>query len=61
MVWEIVFWLSLVGTLGYGAMLFRDLGDVSQLFFKVKRADISNALAHVEAYSILSGRTEVSG
>lgn len=40
MLWHWVFWLSLAGSLGIGAILFRDLGDISQSFIRVKRENM---------------------
>ena len=37
---DILFWLSLVLSLGIGFTYFRDLGDVSQMILKVKRQNM---------------------
>jgi hypothetical protein len=39
-IWTFVFWLSLAGSLAVGFVYFRDLGDVSQMVLKVKRANM---------------------
>ena len=44
MVWEGVFWLSLLAWLALGLMFFRDLGDVTQMFIKVKRDHMIRAI-----------------
>ena len=46
MLWDIVFWASLAGALLLGAVFFRDLGDVSQMFIKVKREQMIHAIRH---------------
>jgi len=40
MIWNIFFWLGLALSLGIGFVYFRDLGDVSQMFLKVKRGNM---------------------
>ena len=44
MFWDIVFWASLLAAIAIGGLFFRDLGDVSQMFFKVKREDMLRAI-----------------
>ncbi len=46
MFWDIVFWLGLVVSLGVGFFYFRELGDISQMFFRVKRVDLVRAIRH---------------
>jgi hypothetical protein len=40
MIWNLLFWLGLALSLGIGFVYFRDLGDVSQMLFKVKRGNM---------------------
>jgi hypothetical protein len=40
MIWNLLFWLGLALSLGIGFVYFRDLGDVSQMFLKVKRGNM---------------------
>jgi len=40
MIWNLLFWLCLVFSLGIGVVYFRDLGDVSQMILKVKRRNM---------------------
>jgi len=40
MIWNLFFWLGLALSLGIGFVYFRDLGDVSQMFLKVKRGNM---------------------
>ena len=40
MIWNLLFWLGLVFSLGIGIVYFRDLGDVSQVLIKVKRGNM---------------------
>ena len=40
MFWTLIFWLGLVVSVVIGAAYFRDLGDVSQMVLKVKRANM---------------------
>ena len=40
MFWNILFWCSLILSVGIGLIYFRDLGDVSQMILKVKRKNM---------------------
>lgn len=40
MIWAILFWLGAAVTLVVGFLYFRDLGDVSQMLIRVKRANM---------------------
>lgn len=40
MLWDVLFWLTLISSLAIGFVYFRDLGDVSQLVLKVKRENM---------------------
>lgn len=40
MLWESLFWVALIASLGIGFLYFRDLGDVIQMIVKVKRENM---------------------
>jgi hypothetical protein len=40
MFWSLLFWCSLILSVGIGLVYFRDLGDVSQMILKVKRKNM---------------------
>jgi hypothetical protein len=40
MIWEVLFWLGLAVSATIGFLYFRDLGDISQMILKVKRANM---------------------
>ena len=44
MFWDTIFWASLFTALVVGGLFFRDLGDVSQIFIKVKRQNMLRAI-----------------
>lgn len=44
MFWDLIFWASLLAAMMIGGQFFRDLGDVSQIFIKVKRQDMLRAI-----------------
>ena len=46
MIWELLFWLGIVLSLGIGLVYFRDLGDVSQMVLKVKRENMLRFIRH---------------
>jgi Na+/alanine symporter len=52
MLWDVVFWLGLVVSAAIGFVYFRDLGDVSQMIMKVKRANMARFIKH--EYKFLS-------
>jgi len=52
MVWDIIFWLSLVAGLVIGGTFFRDLGDVSQMVMKVKRDKMIRAIRNEKRTTI---------
>jgi len=41
-----LFWIGLVVSLGIGFVYFRDLGDVTQMIIRVKRANMVRAIRH---------------
>jgi len=53
--WELVFWGGLVVSLGVGFLYFRELGDISQMFFRVKRANLVRAIRHEYKMIALGG------
>jgi len=42
--WDIIFWVILIAAMVIGGAFFRNLGDVSQMFIKVKRDDMLRAI-----------------
>ena len=46
MAWEIVFWTGLVVSCVTGFHYFRELGDISQMFFRVRRHNLVRAIRH---------------
>jgi hypothetical protein len=52
MLWDSVFWVSLVASLTIGAIYFRDLGDISQMVIKVKRKNTIRSIRY--EYQILA-------
>lgn len=46
MVWEVVFWLGLAVSLIAGFFYFRELGDISQMFFRIKRRNLVRVIRH---------------
>lgn len=51
MIWEALFWLGLAASLGAGFFYFRELGDISQMFFRIKRHNLVWIIRH--EYQIL--------
>ncbi len=60
--WEVIFWLALVSATSASFTYFRDLGDITQRFFNVKRRRVLFAIRH-ENQLILAGfgATAVAG
>lgn len=46
MVWEVVFWSGLAASLIAGFFYFRELGDISQMFFRIKRHNLVRVIRH---------------
>lgn len=46
MVWDVVFWLGLIVSAVVGFIYFRELGDISQMFFRVKRKNLVRAIRY---------------
>lgn len=46
MVWEFAFWLGLILSLVAGFFYFRELGDLSQMFFRIRRANLVRVIRH---------------
>lgn len=46
MIWEVVFWSGLTVSLVAGFFYFRELGDISQMFFRIKRKDLVRAIRY---------------
>ncbi len=44
MIWELLFWLGMLGALVPGWVYFRDLGDVVQMIIKVRRENTLRAI-----------------
>ena len=55
MIWSSLFWLGLTFSIGVGFVYFRDLGDVSQMFLKVKRRNMIRVIRN-EYRLITAGR-----
>lgn len=53
MLWDIVFWLSLVAGLVIGGIFFRDLGDVSQMVVQVNRDKMIRAIRNEKRNTII--------
>ncbi len=49
MIWEIAHWLLLASAAGLASLYFRDLGDVTQIIFDVKRRNVMRAIRHERA------------
>ena len=52
MIWEIVFWMGLFVSLFAGFFYIRELGDISQMFFRIKRHNLVWVIRH--EYQIMS-------
>jgi hypothetical protein len=46
MIWDVLFWLGLAISAAIGFVYFRDLGDVSQMVMRVKRANMARFIRH---------------
>jgi hypothetical protein len=46
MIWEITFWLGLILSVVAGFFYFRELGDISQMFFRIKRHNLVWVIRH---------------
>lgn len=46
MIWEIAFWVGLGVSLVAGFFYFRELGDISQMFFRIKRRNLVWVIRH---------------
>jgi len=46
MLWEIVFWTGLVVSGVVGFHYFRELGDISQMFFRIRRHNLVRVIRH---------------
>lgn len=46
MIWQIAFWAGLSVSLVFGFFYFRELGDISQMFFRIKRRNLVLVIRH---------------
>lgn len=46
MIWEVTFWFGLALSLVAGFFYFRELGDISQMFFRIKRRNLVWVIRH---------------
>ena len=53
MAWDIVFWICLISVMIVGGTFFRDLGDVSQMFMKVKRDNMIRAIRNEKRTTLI--------
>ncbi len=54
MIWEIAHWSLLITSLGIAFVYFRDLGDVTQAFLKVRRRNMIFAIRHERQMTAVS-------
>lgn len=46
MLWDVVFWIGLIVSAVVGFFYFRELGDISQMFFRIRRDNLVRAIRH---------------